>query len=848
MSRILNRSLLLAAAMAGAVTASTASCGDDDTAPANPGVDAGGTDANGNQDSTSPPVDAGTDATTTLPFAKRSSKSGTIAISEDDAIVGMVNPEDGSVSFFKTSDNTRLSAFKTGKEPSSIVIAADGKTAFVANRGDATVVQISGIDTATPSITKTVAVGSEPTGIAISPGGTKLFVAEFAESTLGVIDVATFTRTSGGAVRNPRAVLVTNNGDTSESDETVVVTEFYGSPVAGKEAQNDGRIGHVRLFGVDGTAKGAIDFNPFTNTEPSFEQKTSPNQLFSVAVSGSQVFVTSISSSPALPLGFDKNLYAVVYVGDLTAKTEVTGALGSANLTQLVQALPAGPKLFLGDTVDIDFVPGTKIAYTVSRAADVIERVDYGGAAVAIGAPQAKQIDVQGAPVASDVKACHNPNGIALASKLQKAYVNCWGSHRLAVLDLTSQNVAAVVESTAPATTNIDRGRHFFFTGRGRWSGNGNATTAPTANGQAWSSCGSCHPDAFSDNMTWVFAAGPRQSTSVDGSFSHGPGTQKQRLFNWTGIIDEMHDFEANTRGVSGGLGAVTNAPATGDCTDPSKETRRGTDAAGALPGALGAPAVKEIADGLKGVTTGAHCLRTDWDDINEYAKTVRPPLGKRFGDAAAIARGLELFKTTARCDKCHGGSGWTVSRRGFTPSETTNTALATTIFPNPANPVPPEFSSGDVVSKNTTWIQLQQPGAEGDPDNVAQRPLQLSCVIRNVGTFGIRQANGALDATATLPLEARPGAPTRAQGFRGYNVPSLYGMTLGGPFLHHGQAATLEALFSTSSFGSHWKAGAPNFDPSKETNRADLIAFIESIDATTPEIALPSGFDLCPN
>lgn len=845
MSRMLNRSVLAVGVLAGAVTAATASCGDDDTNAVTPGTDAG----NGGIDATAV-VDAGADVTTTPPltFGKRPSKSGTIAISEDDAIVGMINPEDGSVSFFKTADNTRISAFKTGKEPSSIVIAADNKTAFVANRGDATVVRITGIDTPVPQIANTVAVGSEPTGIALSPGGSKLFVAEFAESTVGVIDVATFKRTTMGSVRNPRAVLVTNNGDTNEADETVVVTEFYGSPVAGKEAQNDGRVGHVRLFGTDGAAKGGIDFNPFTNTEPSFEAKTSPNQLFSVAVAGSQVFVTSISSSPALPLGFDKNLYAVVYVGDLTGKTEVTGPLGSANLTQLVQALPAGPKLFLGDTVDIDFVPGTKIAYTVSRAADVIERIDYGGAAVAIGAAQAKQIDVQGAPSASDVKACHNPSGIAIAGKLQKAYVNCWGSHRMAVLDLTSQNVAAVVESTAPATTAIDKGRHFFFTGRGRWSGNGNGTTAPTANGQAWSSCGSCHPDGYSDNMTWVFAAGPRQSTSVDGSFSHGPGTQKQRLFNWTGIIDEMHDFEANTRGVSGGLGAVTNAPATGDCGDLAKETRRGTDVAGALPGALAGPAVKEIADGTKGLTTGAHCLKTDWDDINEYAKTIRPPLGKRFADAAAIARGLEVFKTTARCDKCHGGAGWTVSRRGFTPSEVTNTALATTVFPNPAAPVPAEFVAGDVASKNTTWIQLQQPGAEADPDNVAQRPAQLSCVIRNVGTFGVRQATGALDAAATLPLEARSGAPTRAQGFRGYNVPSLYGMTLGGPFLHHGQAATLEELFSTSTFGSHWKAGNPNFDPAKETNRADLVAFIESIDATTAEVTLPSGFDLCPN
>ena len=37
-------------------------------------------------------------------------------------------------------------------------------------------------------------------------------------------------------------------------------------------------------------------------------------------------------------------------------------------------------------------------------------------------------------------------------------------------------------------------------------------------------------------------------------------------------------------------------------------------------------------------------------------------------GDAAAVARGRQLF-VDGGCAKCHGGAGWTVSRRFFTPS-----------------------------------------------------------------------------------------------------------------------------------------------------------------------------------
>jgi hypothetical protein len=34
--------------------------------------------------------------------------------------------------------------------------------------------------------------------------------------------------------------------------------------------------------------------------------------------------------------------------------------------------------------------------------------------------------------------------------------------------------------------------------------------------------------------------------------------------------------------------------------------------------------------------------------------------------------------------------------------------------------------------------------------------------------------------------------------------------------------------------------------DPAQGTNRADIIAFLLSIDETTTEVAIPTGFDLC--
>jgi YVTN family beta-propeller protein len=113
-------------------------------------------------------------------FSTRTSRSSAIAIADDDAHIAMVNPDDGSLTVFQTSDHVRTAKLATGGNPSSVVIAPDGKTAYVANRADGTVVRVTGLDGAAPAINATVDVGAEPAGLALSPSGKRLFVAEYA--------------------------------------------------------------------------------------------------------------------------------------------------------------------------------------------------------------------------------------------------------------------------------------------------------------------------------------------------------------------------------------------------------------------------------------------------------------------------------------------------------------------------------------------------------------------------------------------------------------------------------------------------------------------------------------------
>ena len=77
--------------------------------------------------------------------------------------------------------------------------------------------------------------------------------------------------------------------------------------------------------------------------------------------------------------------------------------------------------------------------------------------------------------------------------------------------------------------------------------------------------------------------------------------------------------------------------------------------------------------------------------------------------------------------------------------------------------------------------------------------------------------------------------------------MPSLYGMQVAAPLFHHGQASSLTDLLTNPKWDSHTNAANANFTieldatPSK---RSDLVQYIWSIDATTAEIAVPSGFD----
>ena len=191
------------------------------------------------------------------------------------------------------------------------------------------------------------------------------------------------------------------------------------------------------------------------------------------------------------------------------------------------------------------------------------------------------------------------------------------------------------------------------------------------------------------------------------------------------------------------------------------------------------------------------------------------------------------------------------MSRRFYTPSSAVNAALTTDATQSPFAAPNIWPSTWSYMSKQIATAQpIITTDATGPAENTAVGPGQVACVLRNVGTFGDGVGG---NPARTDALEVKPDG-TRAQGRGGYNIPSLYGLALGDPYLHHGQAPTLESLFTDPRWAFHTGAGAANFLAGAAPGDADvqdLKTFLLSIDAAQAELTIPKqngvSYDACP-
>ena len=533
-------------------------------------------------------------------------QSSPVALSGDSQRLINVNPDSNSVSVFDVTTDTpvKVAEVAVGKDPGSVAIHPDGTRAYVANAFDGTV---SIIDLTYYGVSTTINVGVEPMALALSPNGTRLYVANSASNNLMVIDTTLASPAVTGIVdlstvgTAPRAVAVTNNADANDNDETVFVAMFYGQLRPGKTAvhegqddQREGRVAAILAGGItsaiqttvlapmtntgfnangqlapgSGLTPAVASTNPQTFTTPTGAY---PNQLASVAIQPgrNRAYVVSTAASPNGPFRFNQMAQGLVSVFDTSTHFEVTAAQTDAtvrrtaplNLNQGINlATTPVPKLFMTNPVAMTWRPDGSDAWIAVQNADQIVRVTVDGAGIpTINAPLVAgpstivRVDLH-AVGAGQIQG-KAPQGIAINSTGTRAYVYNFISRSITTIDISNPtapviagtSAATVVPDPASAAGVVHLGAELFFTGRG---------PQERMSSEAWGGCIVCHPKGRSDNVTWMFDAGPRQTIPLDGMFNK-LAPHDQRILNWSAVRDENQDFELNTRGVFGGRGLI---------------------------------------------------------------------------------------------------------------------------------------------------------------------------------------------------------------------------------------------------------------------------------------------------
>jgi YVTN family beta-propeller protein len=582
-----------------------------------------------------------------------------VAVHPSDRAAYVTNGITGTVSVVDLVLGREVGQIPVGTEPRGCALTADGSLLYVANHTAGTV---SIIVTSTPLAP--VLDGSVPVG------------------------------------RNPTAIAITDRGTGSISDDVVFVTQIFADldpnfvdPFGG-EGRDLGKRGVVHAFPAgnanppitpiylsalsdSGFTSNRTHFCPQLNanihpadvTNPLFcpdpntpagdpvitqnPQGVFPNQLLSALIRGNRLYLPNIGAQPEPVERFDANVQALVYNVDTDALAEVTAE--HVNLNKQIDVETAAPppsldKTFGNDIVAIDGNSAGDTFLIVSRGGNQVLRAKLNPAT-----GQLNVLNAAGTGVDCRVQTGNLPSGVAMRQDGTLAYAN-----NEANFSVTSMRIddgfcltlqLDIPSSTPPAPGSFEHavlvGKLAFFTALG--IPDNDIFGTPIRNfiprnfkgkqsKDAWSSCGSCHPDGLADGVTWFFGTGPRQTKPLDGMFNKGTNMEDQGLLNWSANRGSDNDFNNNSRVTQGGCGFAS------DDFDPGQCFAKGNTA-------LANPAIYD-----HGITQGASealDAQTLW--IFAAVRALNQPQPSDAGPGRAV------FATY--CASCHGGAKWTKSQ-----------------------------------------------------------------------------------------------------------------------------------------------------------------------------------------
>ncbi len=790
----------------------------------------------------------------------RPTYSSPIAINPNDRLIWVVNPSDDSVSVIRPDNNTRLAKIAVGDEPQSIALTPDNQYAYVANAaaGTVTIIRISdpAWGTFSASVVGTLTTGAEPWNIVTSPDGLRVFVANSGQDTITVIDAT--TRTIIGHVNLKESLA--NDPDRSRHFQprglavTLDNTKLYVTRLlsftkpGGRQGDDLGKEGLVAVLNINTASPYVTDYTvarvvalapqitgfkfPGLTNPPAPDTLAFPNQLQSIVIRGDRAYLPNIAASPTGPLRFNLDTHAFVNQIGAVNSASPTDA-GATNLHLGARdPEPGKRKLFFSNPWAIAFTSqsGAGSAYAVSAGSDVLVKLNVdpaGNLNFTTDSDTTRYIDLNDPtlPATSGVNAGKNPQGLAINSTGTRAYVANFVSRNVSVVGLTNDTVIATVQTSdlpAPGSageTNLV-GAEMFFSSRGNFDSiPGTNSLRDRLSSEGWQNCASCHFKGLTDGVIWQFAAGPRKSVPLNATFSPHNRTQ-QRVLNYSAIFDEVEDFEANIRNVSG-PGSLS-----GGALDPNHGLLIGDSGdLNVAPSAVNAFALananrQQVTVTLPGSANKVPALTALREWVRNAVRTPNSPVDglPNHPFPQDIKDGRTLF-LNAGCASCHGGINWTVSVKDFTS--------------------PPSAGEGFTIT-------------ERNPTNFVGNPVgaqYLNRFLRNVGSFNLgvpgqgnplgnnigadEKAAAAVSLGALQPAQDALGIDYNNDGRGiGFNVPSLLGLYGVPPFLHNGAAESLAAVVADVKHRTD-NGRLPDL-LSNPNDQMKVVTFLESIDLTT--------------
>ncbi len=803
--------------------------------------------------------------------------SAPLALSADNKLLWVVNPDDDSVSVLRTDSHVPVAKIKVGNEPQGVALDPANRYAYVANAASSTVsvIRIRNSDPQSFQAEEQaqLTTGAEPWNVVASPDGRRIFVANSSQDTISVISA--YSRRIIGhidlrdsACNDPdRRRHFQPRGLAVSADSTrLYVSRFLSfTSATGIQADDLGKVGLVCQIKINTRSVRASEYaavkgitlapqvTGFKVDKPGPDNTAGdgvaddtfafPNQMQSIVIRGDQAYLPNIAASPSSPQVFNTSTMAYVNVLDgINSDSPVDASAGKfLNLHLGAREPETGkPRLFFANIWGIGFTnqSGEGNGYVVSAGSDLLVKVnvDAAGKLTFTGDDNTtRYIDLNDPddPATSGANAGKNPLGIVVDRAGRYAYTMNFVSRNVSVVDLAQDKVVGVIKTTdlpLPGTKEeeVQVGAEMFFSSRGLFDPTPDGSSRrDRLSSEGWQNCASCHFDGLTDGVVWSFGNGPRKSLSMNGTFNPRDRNH-QKILNNSPVRDEVEDFDLNIRNTSGpgpkagqldpdhGL-IIPEASALADIADfVVKSNANRNQVSVTLPGSnVAVPA---------------------WNGLREWLRlAIRTPNAPL--DSTKLSKGVSKEKIDAGrelfyaqgCQGCHGGDQWTSSRKDFdSPPSTTEIATETaSANPPPAgSPAPP--AGVTPVGAQFLFRFVRDVGSFNLGVAGAGNPID-----RNIG--GIELANSVVNAQGVAQRQLLAlGADHNADGRgKGYNVPMKLGIHNSPPYMHNGACETLLCVVSDKNHRTGNGVG-PDVIGDDPYKLEALTAFVESIDDTT--------------